>query len=151
MRKQIHLILSKGKYSNIDLFEKRIKEEEKLSLSNNRNYSQNIYLNQSNLLSTISTLPSTKRNILRESIRNRKSKQYIKLNHYINNNKVDLNSKYINNYNNFKKEDKIKKFSHLERNISISPKKNIKVIIIKIINYYSFLKKKNTQIQIIFT
>ena len=142
MRKQIHLILSKGKYSNIDLFEKRIKEEEKLSLSNNRNYSQNIYLNQSNLLSTISTLPSTKRNILRESIRNRKSKQYIKLNHYINNNKVDLNSKYINNYNNFKKEEKIKTFSHLERNISISPKQKYKSYYNKNYKLLQFFEKE---------
>ena len=90
--KRLNSIFSKERFSNVDIFEKKIKERKKI-FSTVKKKINSVSLNRTNLFnSTISTSPTTRRTVF-SSNKLTKTKQFIN----INNNKFSLNSNTNNN------------------------------------------------------
>ena len=100
MKKEFNTIIAKGKYSNVNIFERRLKERGKFYTNN---HSLNINLNKSNLFnntSISSTSPSTKRTTIFTSTKRRKTRPKIDLKVTLNNKDyyIDSNDSNLNFY-----------------------------------------------------
>ena len=92
MRKEFNTIIAKGKYSNVNVLEKRLKEKMKYS---SNNHSLNINLNKSNFFyntSNSSTSPSTKRTTIFTSIKRKKTRPKIDYKIKLNNHEYHIDS-----------------------------------------------------------
>jgi hypothetical protein len=147
MRKEFNTILAKGKYSNVNILEKRLKEKVKFY---SNNHSLNINLNKSNLFyntSNSSTSPSTKRTTIFTSTKMKKTRPKIDLTIKLNNHEYHIDSNdsslnfymtdipFINSSNNVNRNHSI---SSNQLNLSFYNKNNKDIKLIKI-----FEKEKN--------
>ncbi len=148
MRRDFKSIFNLGKFSNTSIFERKLKEREKLlsEQKNKNSHSLTLKFNKSNQFSlTYSTLPTTKRTILLTSNRKMKNKQFINLNTVYSN----CNNSSTNPFDNSKSMSKNNSdnFSNIFPNtiyITENPKKKTtinlkkKIKIIPLINKSSF-------------
>ena len=158
MRRDFKSIFNLGKFSNVSIFERRLKEREKLlsEQKNKNSHSLTLKFNKSNQFSlTNSTLPSTKRTIILTSNKKMKNKQFINLNTFYSN----CNNSSPNPFDNSTKMSKNNSdnFSNIFPNnfyITENPKKKTtinlkkKFKIIPLINDTSFTSNKKNYDQI---